>query len=233
MISNVHKIQVKTEPVGERKADACYKSIRAMIIDFRLKPGAFIDKSELCRLLKVSRQPVTSALSRLEREGLVEILPQRGSYVARLSLSGLVESLSIRAALEDYAARRLAEQADPEQIAVLDGALDHQRRAMETEDEEDFADGNIRFHRAIAASTGFPKLVDQVDIGLAASARTLRVLSRSEWMSPQAVDEHTAIVTAIKAGEQETAGRLAQAHVAGFKERVVSFARERPDLFIQ
>lgn len=233
MTAHVYKKESRTEPSGERKSDACYKSIRAMIIDFRLKPGAFIDKAELCRLLRVSRQPVTSALSRLEREGLVEILPQRGSYVARLSLSGLVESLSIRAALEDFAARRLAEQGDPDQIAALDTAIDDQRQAIEADDDDVFADGNNRFHRGIAASTGFPKLLDQVDIGLAASARTLRVLTRSEWMSPRAVDEHAAIVTAIKAGKEETAGRLAHAHVVGFTERVVTFARERPDLFIQ
>lgn len=233
MMAHVHKMQVQTEPSGERKSDACYKAIRSMIIDFRLKPGAFIDKSDLCRLLKVSRQPVTSALSRLEREGLVEILPQRGSYVARLSLSGLVESLSIRAALEDYAARRLAEMGEPEQIAELDGALDDQRRAIDDDDDDVFAEANMRFHRSIAGSTGFPKLVEQVDIGLAASARTMRVLTRAEWMSPQSVDEHAAIVTAIRDGRDETAGRLAHAHVVGFKERVVSFARARPDLFAQ
>lgn len=67
-----------------RKSERAYSWLRDEILSFRMQPGMFIDKVEVCEKLGVSKQPVTAALTRLRQEGLVEIYPQRGSYVARL-----------------------------------------------------------------------------------------------------------------------------------------------------
>lgn len=217
----------------EKKSDACYRAIRSMVVDFRLQPGAFIDKTELCRILNVSRQPVTTALSRLEREGLVEILPQRGSYVARLSLGTLIESLTIRAALEDYAARRLAETATGDAFEALDALIGAQEAAVAADRGNQFLEKDVALHHAIAATTRFPKLVEQVDIGHANGRRALRALPSAEWQPAKWLAEHKEIVGAIKARDGASAGRLAARHVEGLADQIRRLTEVRPELFVQ
>ena len=84
--------------------------LREAIIGFELAPGEDIDKSALCERLGVSRFPVSEALARLQGEGLVEILPQRGTRVSRIRLAEVRQSMFIRRALESQAVRTLAQR---------------------------------------------------------------------------------------------------------------------------
>src|SRR3982750_2666552 len=74
--------------------------IRDAIVRLELSPGAIIDKVALCARLGVSRFPVSEALGRLATEGFVEVLPQRGTRVARIDLSDCRQAMFIRRALE-------------------------------------------------------------------------------------------------------------------------------------
>src|SRR3712207_681456 len=91
------------------------RALRQAIVALDFAPGAFIDKAIVCERLGVSRFPVSEALGRLATEGLVEILPQRGTRAARIRLSEVVEAMMIRRALEgmvtETAAERLPEHA--------------------------------------------------------------------------------------------------------------------------
>lgn len=82
--------------------------LREAIIGFELAPGEDIDKLAICERLGVSRFPVSEALARLQSEGLVEILPQRGTRVSRIRLAEVRQSMFIRRALESQAVRTLA-----------------------------------------------------------------------------------------------------------------------------
>ncbi|MEJ1158231.1 GntR family transcriptional regulator [Prosthecomicrobium sp. N25] len=216
----------------ERKSDTCYRMIRTMIVDFKLLPGAFIDKVELCTLLKVSRQPVTSALSRLEREGLVEILPQRGSYVSRLSLGTLVETLLIRAALESYAAGRAAHERDPALIAELNDLTDAQAARHAAGDAIGCAKVDGQFHQRLAAAAGLPRLLEQVDIGLAAMARTTRAI-QGQALTRDEVEDHRAICAALAAGDDAAARRLTLAHAEKYAGWIQDLAKQRPEIFVR
>lgn len=65
------------------KSEVAEQFIRDQIRSGAMEPGSFIDKAVVCAALGMSRQPVSAALTALGREGLVEIRPQLGSYVAR------------------------------------------------------------------------------------------------------------------------------------------------------
>src|SRR5436853_6408370 len=86
--------------------------IRDAIVRLELPPGRFIDKAVLCARLGVSRFPVSEALGRLAAEGFVEVLPQRGTRVARIDLADCEQAMFIRRALECDAMRTIAERAD-------------------------------------------------------------------------------------------------------------------------
>src|SRR3712207_1016607 len=101
-------------PRGETTAKV-ERALRDAIVGLDFEPGEFIDKAKVCERLGVSRFPVSEALGRLAAEGLVEILPQRGTRAARIRLPEIVEAMMIRRALEgmvtETAAERLPEHA--------------------------------------------------------------------------------------------------------------------------
>ena len=94
------------------KADAVYGELKEAILSGALEPGSLIDKTGLCEKLRVSRFPVSAAVSRLAYDRLVDVAPQHGSFVARISLNDARERLFIRSALEGEiaaeAARRMS-----------------------------------------------------------------------------------------------------------------------------
>src|SRR5438874_12461499 len=93
--------------------------IRDAIVRLELPPGTAIDKAALCARLGVSRFPVSEALGRLAAEGLVEVLPQRGTRVARIRLAEAHQAMFIRRALEADAARAVAPRADAMLLALI------------------------------------------------------------------------------------------------------------------
>ena len=94
------------------KAERVYEHLRRRIRELALPPGAPLRKEEIALELGVSRAPVSEAIARLAEEGLVEVFPQHGSFVAPIRAADVRESLFIRTALETEAMRRLAPVAD-------------------------------------------------------------------------------------------------------------------------
>ena len=102
--------------------------IREAIVRLELPPGSPIDKAALCMRLGVSRFPVSEALGRLAAEGFVEVLPQRGTRVARIDLADCRQAMFIRRALEAEAVRAIAPRADAVLLAALECNLREQDR---------------------------------------------------------------------------------------------------------
>lgn len=215
---------------SERKSEACYRAIRQMIVDNELRPGSFIDKTELCTRLDVSRQPVTAALTRLEREGLVDILPQRGSYVSRLSLGALVESTTLRAAIEQFVAGRLTDRFTPDLVDRMRETAERHAEAVRAQYLAKVLEHDAEFHRTLASASGLPRLSEQVEIGLAAMIRA-RIAARPD-IKNDSVDEHRAIVSALADGDGPRAAETVAGHILAFLGRIQSAARDKPDIFV-
>src|SRR2546430_16667782 len=93
--------------------------IRDAIVRLALPPGTAIDKAALCARLGVSRFPVSEALGRLAAEGFVEVLPQRGTRVARIDLADCRQAMFIRRAPETKTVRAIAPRADAALLSAL------------------------------------------------------------------------------------------------------------------
>src|SRR5437764_5651421 len=105
--------------------------IRDAIVRLELPPGTAIDKAALCARLGVSRFPISEALGRLETEGFVEVLPQRGTRVARIDLADCRQAMFIRRALEAETMRALAPRAGASLLAALETNLREQEAALD------------------------------------------------------------------------------------------------------
>ena len=68
-------------------ADQVYEALKKAIVTLQLMPGASISENRICRTFGVSRTPVRSAIARLREEGLIDVYPQQGSFVAPIRLA--------------------------------------------------------------------------------------------------------------------------------------------------
>ena len=80
--------------------DRTFLAIREAIMELNFLPGEIIRKHDICNALGVSRSPVSEALAKLRNEGLVEVVPQSGTFVSRFSLQDIKEGAFLREAIE-------------------------------------------------------------------------------------------------------------------------------------
>ena len=215
-----------------RKSERVYQWLRDEILSFRMQPGMFIDKVEICDKLGVSKQPVTAALTRLEQEGLVEIYPQRGSYVARLRLGAMTESLFIRGALESAAARRIAGEGNEILIRGLQKNLEAQDLALAADNLGRYYQLDMEFHSAIARAVPYAQVARQVDIGLATVKRCHEVFRPDVRSLRDSFERHRRIVDAMAAGDAALAAAEMDGHVTEYAAMLKAFSEARPELFV-
>lgn len=120
-------------------ADRAYRALEEMIITLRLQPGAALSEQALASQLGMGRTPIREALRRLEREGLVQILPRRGILVSELNVHKQLSLLEMRRETERLLARLSAERASPEQRKEFAQIGSNLRQLTENSDEAMFA----------------------------------------------------------------------------------------------
>lgn len=212
----------------ERVADALAKEILSgeHPVDGRLP-----SERDLAQRHGVSRPVIREAMIALEVDGLVEVCPGSGVYVrAHVRKSGPApaeagpfELLEARALVEGEAAALAASNIDDDAIAELD-ALVAEMEAENARDVEMSEDADRRFHLAIARATGNSAMAHVVETlwdARYSSPQSLRFMEkvRGEGVKPR-IDEHAAIVDALRARNPDKARAAMRAHLRGVSDRV-------------
>lgn len=219
---------------GVRSATAAVRirsALRTQIVGMELAPGEPISEKALCEQFAVSRTPVREALLSLADEHLIEIRPQIGTFVARISLPAIRDAMVIRRALERVSAREAAARAGAADAKQLFAILDEQERHTGRNGFFRFHAADEALHQAIAEIAGHPNIwrvirqeKAQVDRG---RLLVLPQLRRRKLV----VEQHRLIVDAIAAHDPDAAEAAMEAHL---KDVLPSFARiriEYPDYF--
>jgi DNA-binding GntR family transcriptional regulator len=207
------------------------KILRAAIVRLDFAPGEFIDKSRVCMQLGVSRFPVSEALTRLATEGLVEILPQRGTRAARIKLEEVTEAMLIRKALEAVVAETAARRLPPDAIAVLRNNLQDQERAVARGDRAAFHALDLAFHEILVDSLGLFRIGAVIEASRANVDRVRRLLS-SPRRHAVTLAEHRIILNAIEAHDQSRARKAMEIHLDAVVQELERFSAKHPDVFV-
>lgn len=133
-----------------------YDSIRSRIISMTLSPGAVIDEGEIVREFRVSRTPVREALVRLASEGLIILLPNKGSQVTTIDVARVRDYLEASDFVQPFVTALAARRRTELNIAEIEEAAMAFEKAARTQDGERMAIHNRDFHAAIARSCGNP-----------------------------------------------------------------------------
>ena len=139
----------------DSKTERVYQDLRRRIRELEMQPGSQLRKNDIAHEYGVSRGPVNEAIARLAAEGLVDVFPQSGSFVAPLRLEDVRASLLIRTGLEVEAIRRVTPMADDSLIEELEKNLEEQAAALKKGNMARMHDLDEAFHATImAANTG-------------------------------------------------------------------------------
>ncbi|MHC3003988.1 GntR family transcriptional regulator [Gordonia sp. GN26] len=214
------------EDVTNRRSlrDVAYDELRARIVGLELTPGTRLIERDLAEELAVSRIPLREALQRLQRDGLVVVVPRQGAIVSPFTVDDVRDLFDVRESLEVLAARLAAERATDEGLAALAAQLDIARDATERRDEAAIAEANARFHGLIVDLAANP-LLESLLQPLGARTQWLFHLTRDRDAGVQC-REHEELLAAIAAHDPERAAHSAFHHVHSGREASLKMAAE-------
>ncbi|RFS87461.1 GntR family transcriptional regulator [Actinomadura spongiicola] len=194
----------------ESAQDLAYRWLKKHIARFPRHEGAFLSEAEVARETGTSRTPVREALLRLEAEGFLQIVPKKGVFVPPITDAEVRAVMQARELVEDWCVRQVAPASDG-LVGELESVLAEQERVIG--DAVTFIELDRVFHRLIVRRAGNPVLAEfyeslrdrQVRMGMYAVAN-------EENRSRAVLDEHAAIVAALRTGE--AAGAALTAHLS-------------------
>jgi DNA-binding GntR family transcriptional regulator len=212
-------------------ANRVYLSLKQAVLAIAYGPGEILRKTEICETLGVSRAPVSDALARLAGDGLVEIVPQAGTFVARFSMREIREGAFLREAIELAAIERVAETIGAEELKDLRRSLRLQEALIADGDQAGFYAEDAAMHALILSFTGFPRLAQVSETAWLHVNRARRLILPVQGRIAATLDEHRAIVEALAAHDPAKARLAARAHLRQLLTYLEPLERERPDLF--
>lgn len=208
------------------------RQLRASIVSMELPPGSRISEHELAAKFGVSRQPVREALIALAKAELVAILPQRGTVVAGISASRMMQARFIREQIEAGVARKACERpiADPER-QTLQELIHQQKAALGRNDIGAFKTADERFHQGLARAAGLELAWQTIgDIKSHLDRVCHLTLTDAAAMSPL-IGQHQAILDAVSAGMADQAEAAMRFHLTEILRALPAVMADRGDLF--
>ncbi len=142
--------------------EKAYTEIRRRILSGELNADAPLSEYQLADELELSRTPVREAVKRLEREGLLQSIPNRGTFVAELTVRDISEIYQVREQLEGFAARVAAETTSEESIKKLEEEITILNTLAKAGNLAEVVDSDIRLHKQIIASTQNSRLIEML-----------------------------------------------------------------------
>jgi DNA-binding GntR family transcriptional regulator len=206
-----------------------HAGLRQRIIRGEIPPGTALSEAEIARRFSISRQPVREAFIKLAEEGLVEVRPQRGTFVRKISKTAVMDARFVREAIEANIVRELAAEGDTGLVARLRKQLIAQR-AVPVGELYDFMRLDEEFHWTLADAAGRLygwKVIEDVKVQM----DRVRYLSLRSFPQGKLVRQHTAIVDAIEAASPDQAERAMRQHLRLIMDDLPSIEAQHPNFF--
>ncbi|MDA3956081.1 GntR family transcriptional regulator [Oceanispirochaeta sp.] len=205
--------KVETEDLAEK----VYKNIKQMILKRQLVPGQKLTQEEMARVLGVSRTPLLSAFSKLEKEWLVESRPRRGYYIRELSREDELNLFDIRLRLEPLGAGKAALHGSPQEKKRLLMLIEDVPDFNCADSRKLFNDLDYHFHGQVMAMSRNSMLEMML------SSYNIISLSNQDEIHidcEKSMEGHRAIADAIARGDQDAAEEAMRQHIEIGRNRI-------------
>ncbi|PPC74998.1 GntR family transcriptional regulator [Pokkaliibacter plantistimulans] len=208
-----------------------FQHLRQAIVTLKFKPGQSLSEKEISLQLGVSRQPVREAFIMLSEAGLVDIMPQRGTLVIKISLEAVKTARFIRETLEVAVAKEACGKLNGAFFLRTRALIAQQKMAAEAEDFEEFLSLDEAFHKSIALEIGMQRVWELVESQKAQMDR-VRFLSLP-GASPmrKLIAQHEAILDALEKGDKSACEEAVKQHLSEVLSVLEPLSLAFPDYF--
>ncbi|KAF4411102.1 MULTISPECIES: GntR family transcriptional regulator [Streptomyces] len=218
---------------GRNTRQLVHELLRSRIISLELAPGASLSENDLAAELGVSRTPVRESLILLGEEGLVDVYPQLGTFVARIRERDIAAAQFIREALECAALRDAVGRATRRDVADLRELLAAQADTERRDDPEGFFRLDEEFHARLMAAGGHPEAWPVVSQAKAQLDRARRLSLPLTQQLSLLIGQHTAVVDQLEQGDLDRADEALRSHLRLVFTDVQTIRAEHPELFAE
>lgn len=191
-------IEITERSLAKTTRQYVYETLKNNIISLKLKPGTAISENEISELLHVSRTPIRESFIKLAEEGLIEIYPQRGTFVSLIDLNHVEEALFMRENLEIAVAKLACNIFKQEDIEDLEDILANQKRLSDRNNYPKLFELDEHFHSTIfrkCGKTNTWNAVQQMHHHYK-RVRLLLLATKFDWQL--ILKQHTELVECIK-----------------------------------
>ncbi len=207
--------------------DVIFNTLRDAIVTGELRPGERLMEVNLAEKMGVSRTPVREAVRKLETEGLVTMIPRKGTHVAEISVKDIMDVLEVRAALDKLATELASKRIRQDNIRQLESIHKQYIASLRKENLQGAIKKDVEFHEVIYQASGNKKLVS-VAGNLREQIYRFRVIYMKDFSNAEDVlREHQQILQAMSEGAAEKAGQLAEEHIIHQQHSIIQRVEKR------
>ena len=211
---------------------AVYQRLRTAVLDCTFTPGMALSEQSVSDEMGVSRAPVREAFRQLVSEGLLEVMPQRGTFVARLNRDQITDAIFVREAIECRAAELACLAPQAQRKALLE-IVELQAQASAQSQYSVHLSSDEELHHQILVLAGHPHAWGPLRLARTGMNR-IRHLAIPEIGSHHiALQEHRQLVRAIVRGDAAKAVNLMRQHIRSPLNFLEQIARSAPELFTE
>jgi DNA-binding GntR family transcriptional regulator len=211
-----------TEKLDRLRGAHAYEWLRQRIFSGDIAPGTVLREVQLAQEAGMSRTPIREGLLRLAELGLVRRYANRGSVVVEMGVQEIWECLEVQQCTETFSLRLLlTEDRGPVDVDVLQGYIDRQEAALQSQQYWDFFQSDRALHLQIVRWTDNRRLVqimsDVSELLIYGGFQTVKKRARLE----EALDEHRFLLEAIRQRDLDACLTASIQHVKNAKRRLL------------
>lgn len=219
-----------TQQEAQSSSTMIHDALRTAIITGELQPGQAISEVEISKRFSISRQPVREAFILLGQERLIEIRPNRGTFIRKISVREVIDSCFVREVIELAIVREVTKNRDPALAKKLRRNISMQKK-VKTGDSHAFLFLDEEMHHLLAQNAGR-------DYAWEVTERVKCQLNRVRFLTydhatpiSTLVSEHEEIVNAIESGDADLAEEKMRHHMKEIYRSLPIIAEKYPDFF--
>jgi GntR family transcriptional regulator, rspAB operon transcriptional repressor len=220
-------------PPANSTAHWLKEELRRAIVEMEIAPGARLSEQEIAVRYAVSRQPVREALISLANLNLVEIRPQRGTYVSLLSLSRMREARLLREAVELAIIKQACKAFDMTLVPEIEANLDQQTLHAKYGDRQAFQSVDAQFHNLLARGGGFVHAMETLNGLKLHTDRICKLTLTGPDVLSRLVDQHRGIFAAVLNRQEPLATELMHKHLSDILSFLPTVQMQNPEWFHQ
>ncbi len=223
-------MELYTKLPKETARDYALRVLKGNIISLELAPGRAISENELAAEIGISRTPVREAIIELAKAYLIEIYPQRGSFVSLIDSKMVEEARFLRRVMDTAVIEEVCETCDEEGINLLEENVALQEFYLEKGMTEKLFDLDNKFHRNIYV-VAKKDIIYDIHSTLMIHFDRVRNLSVVTVKNNGIVGEHRAMIEAIRAKDKKAASELVAKHLDHYQVDEKEIKSRRPEFF--